>query len=238
MSHDLFDDVVDPSIHVGPRHWSSVPLSIASHLVVIGVLVGAPLLATTALPTPDRVLATVTLPKPVTPLSEPRPAPVRSVAAATASPPSVAVPYEAPDTITDAPTSEATAPPAWRVPTGASAASGTVSPATGVTLASAPAAVPTGPLPVGGKVLPPSRLTFVQPIYPVIAKNARVQGTVTLEAVIGKDGSVQDVRVTKSIKLLDQSAVDAVRQWRYSTPTLNGQPIEVIMTVTVDFALQ
>jgi protein TonB len=62
-----------------------------------------------------------------------------------------------------------------------------------------------------------------------------VQGVVILEVRIGVDGSVVDTRVVRSIPLLDEAAVDSVRQWRYASTMLNGQPVEVIMTVTVNF---
>jgi protein TonB len=65
-----------------------------------------------------------------------------------------------------------------------------------------------------------------------------VEGDVILQATIARDGSVVDVHVLRSVPLLDDAAMAAVRQWRYSTPTLNGQPIDVVMTVTVRFRLQ
>ena len=59
-----------------------------------------------------------------------------------------------------------------------------------------------------------------------------------LEATIGPDGRVQDVKVLRSIPLLDQAALDAVRQWVFTPTLLNGVPVPVIMTVTVQFTLQ
>jgi protein TonB len=64
-----------------------------------------------------------------------------------------------------------------------------------------------------------------------------VQGVVILEAVIGEDGTVQNVRVLRSKPLLDDAAVEAVRQWRFTPTLLNGQPVPVVMTVTVAFTL-
>jgi protein TonB len=78
----------------------------------------------------------------------------------------------------------------------------------------------------------------VPPTYPPIAQSARVQGVVIIEAVIGPSGKVQDARVLRSIPLLDQAALDAVRQWEYTPTLLNGVPVPVIMTVTVNFTLQ
>jgi TonB family protein len=102
------------------------------------------------------------------------------------------------------------------------------------------AAAPLGgvpPLRVGSGVSAPMQTRKVNPAYPPIAENARVQGVVILEAVIGTDGRVADARVLRSIPLLDQAAIDAVRQWEYQPTLLNGAPIPIIMTVTVQFAL-
>ena len=84
----------------------------------------------------------------------------------------------------------------------------------------------------------PERVHYVQPVYPAIAQSARVSGIVIIEATIGKDGSVTEAHVIRSIALLDQAALDAVKQWRYTPTTLNGVPVPVIMTVTVNFTLQ
>ena len=78
----------------------------------------------------------------------------------------------------------------------------------------------------------------VQPVYPPEAKAARVQGPVVLGAVIGEDGAIQSLRVISSASpLLDQSALDAVRQWRYRPYLLNGSPVEVDTQITVNFTL-
>jgi protein TonB len=84
----------------------------------------------------------------------------------------------------------------------------------------------------------PVKTTDVAPVYPVIAKSAHVQGVVILEAVLSAQGGVDSVRVLRSIPLLDQAAVDAVQQWRFTPALLNGQPVPVVMTVTVNFTLQ
>ena len=84
----------------------------------------------------------------------------------------------------------------------------------------------------------PRRFTTCRPSYPPIAVAARVEGVVIIEATIGADGRVQDARVLRSVPLLDQAALDAVRQWAYTPTTLNGVPVPVVMTVTVRFQLQ
>jgi protein TonB len=70
-----------------------------------------------------------------------------------------------------------------------------------------------------------------------MARQLRVQGTVQLEAIIGKDGTVQNLVVTGGPELLRQAAVEAVKRWHYRPTLLNGEPVEVITTVSVDFRL-
>jgi periplasmic protein TonB len=77
----------------------------------------------------------------------------------------------------------------------------------------------------------------VEPVYPAIAKTARVQGTVILAAVIGKDGAIQNLHVVSGHPLLQGAAMDAVKQWRYKPYILNGEPVEVDTQVVVNFTL-
>ena len=96
---------------------------------------------------------------------------------------------------------------------------------------------PGGPVRVGGNIRPPTKTQFAEPAYPPVARAAAVQGVVILELTIGEDGAVSNARVLRSIPLLDQAALDAVRQWRYEPTLLNGAPTPVIMTATVNFTL-
>jgi len=82
-----------------------------------------------------------------------------------------------------------------------------------------------------------NKIKDLSPVYPDIAKQARVQGIVILEAIIDPQGNVTNVRVLRSIPLLDQSAIEAVKQWKYEPTLLNGVPVPIVMTVTVNFAL-
>ncbi len=77
----------------------------------------------------------------------------------------------------------------------------------------------------------------VNPTYPPLARTARVQGSVVLAAVIGKDGTIQNLHVISGHPLLTQAALDAVKQWRYRPYILNGEPVEVDTQVTVNFTL-
>jgi protein TonB len=88
---------------------------------------------------------------------------------------------------------------------------------------------------VGGQIRPPIKIKDVTPVYPAIAQSARVQGDVVIEATIDEEGKVADARVVKSVPLLDQAALDAVRQWQYQPSLLNGVPTAVVTTVTVRF---
>jgi protein TonB len=91
---------------------------------------------------------------------------------------------------------------------------------------------------VGGYIRAPQKIVDVAPIYPPLARAAGVEGIVILEAVIAEDGSVRDVRVLRSVPLLDAAATEAVRQWRFSPTLLNGEPVPIVMTVTVAFRLR
>jgi TonB family protein len=90
---------------------------------------------------------------------------------------------------------------------------------------------------VGGKVQAAKLIRQVQPIYPALARQVRIQGVVTLEAIIGMDGAIQQLRVLNGHPLLVSSAVQAVQQWMYSPTVLNGKAVEVKTTIEVRFTL-
>jgi protein TonB len=94
-----------------------------------------------------------------------------------------------------------------------------------------------GPIRVGAGVPAPVQLRKVNPEYPPIALSARVQGVVILELTLDAQGFVTDARVLRSIPLLDQAAIDAVRQWQYTPTLLNGVPVPIVLTATVQFTL-
>lgn len=93
------------------------------------------------------------------------------------------------------------------------------------------------PVKVGGSITPPRKLVDVRPAYPADAIAARVTGLVTIEAVIGPAGDVVDTKVVSGVPMLDDAALAAVRQWRYTPTLVDGEPVAVIMTVTVNFSL-
>jgi len=94
-----------------------------------------------------------------------------------------------------------------------------------------------GTLRVGGQIKAPQKIVNVNAIYPQEAKDTGIQGVVIIEAKIGADGSIAEAWVVRSIPMLDQAALDAVRQWRYTPTLMNGVPVPVICTITVNFTL-
>ena len=101
-----------------------------------------------------------------------------------------------------------------------------------------PPPAPIEPVRIGGNIAAPTKTHDAAPVYPGIAQAARVQGMVIIQATIGVDGRVIDAAVLKSVPLLDEAALAAVRQWRYTATRLNGAPVAVVMTVTVNFQLR
>jgi protein TonB len=92
---------------------------------------------------------------------------------------------------------------------------------------------------VGGDVKAPEVIDRVDPMYSEVARRARIQGVVLLEAIIDRNGNVTDVRVLKPLELgLDQEAMNAVKQWKFKPGTLNGQPVPVVFILTIYFRLQ
>jgi protein TonB len=77
----------------------------------------------------------------------------------------------------------------------------------------------------------------VTPQYPPLARQARIQGDVILKAVIGKDGSIQNLQVVSGHPMLSAAAINAVKQWKYKPYYLNGQPVEVETTIDVKFTI-
>ena len=239
MPRRMFDDIVEPSAKVENRRWYTVPLSIVFHTALVGAVVIVPLLASEVLPAlPGTTMFVMTAAPP------PPPPPPQVLPAATVrqQSPQNAAPVEAPRAIApEAPVDpRALAAPVETAPTGllSGAGVGLVELAPAAPPVQTPPPAPTVPVRVGSGVKPPTKIKNVDPVYPAIAQTARVQGTVIIEATIGADGRVADARILRSVPLLDQAALDAVKQWQYTPTLLDGQPTAVIMTVTVTFALR
>jgi protein TonB len=213
--------------------WSMVPVSVAVHAAVLGVFLFGPLASDIELPSPwfravrDFVMAA--------------PAPV-PVDRASATESSRAAPTKAADHIE----TEPPAPTASGVAEGGLALGGP--PATGASfdlnvgaIAPPPSPPPVverpSPLRVGGSIREPRKLVHVAAVYPEVARQVKLQGIVIIEATIDERGFVTDVRVLRSKPMLDEAALMAVRQWRYTPTLLNGVPVRVLMTITFNFQL-
>ena len=239
MPREMFCDVVDPSIKVGSQKWYTVPLSIIAHVVLFGAVIIIPLMATDVLPTPPSMMAFVGAP----PTPPPPPPPPPSAAPPPKTPTPIANPNAAP---IEAPKQIVPETPSVGVSEGVPGGveGGVPGGVMGGVVGGLPEAPPPPPPPpqapvrVGGAIKQPTKLKNVPPVYPPIAQSARVQGVVIIEATIGADGKVKDAKVLRSIPLLDQAALDAVKQWVFTPTLLNNVPVPVIMTVTVNFTLQ
>ena len=101
-----------------------------------------------------------------------------------------------------------------------------------------PPPVPEAPIRVGGQVQAAKMVSQVPPGYPPLARQARIQGTVRLEAIIDRDGNVKSLSVVSGHPLLVQAALDAVSKWKYQATLLNGTPVEVATTIDVNFVMR
>jgi protein TonB len=120
-------------------------------------------------------------------------------------------------------------------------AGGVVGGVLGSIVSAAPTAVPKAATPqrvkVSAGVQEGLLVRKVTPTYPPLAKQARISGKVVLQAVIGKDGTIQNLRAVSGPPMLIQNAIEAVKQWKYKPYFLNGEPVEVDTQVTVNFTL-
>jgi protein TonB len=101
-----------------------------------------------------------------------------------------------------------------------------------------PKPVKRNPIRIGGNVQESKLIRRIEPAYPELAKRARIQGRVVLVVTVDEEGNVADINVTSGHPLLNDAALTAVRQWKYSPTLLNGEPVPVIATVTVEFKLK
>jgi periplasmic protein TonB len=223
------------------RSWRTLPLSIAAHFIVLLLILISPLAAEVQLPTPPPIRPlTVVLAHAVPVMPQP-PSPARTAQpsreyAPTTAPPAIVPERPQPPAIdSDVPVDPNGLPPGLGIgdpgaiplrPDGPPPPPPPAAPKTPATVR-----ISTG-------MQPPQKIFDVKPVYPEIARVSRVQGIVILDAVLDTDGRVVQVRVLRSQPLLDQAAIDAVRQWRYTPTRLNGEPVRVLMTITMNFKLE
>jgi protein TonB len=233
MPRDLFGDVTRPSISIGSRKWYTLPVSLVSHSVAVGLLIAVPILAPSMLPEvwSGDVMAYLTN---IIPPAPPPPVIRRDLPEQRAINPHAA-PIEAPRGITKEPD---VLPTFENDTTNESTVIGDVKNGPGEPAAPPPSSAPVEPVRVGGTIRPPVKILDARPVYPAMAIAARIEGIVIIDATIGADGRVLGVRLLRPLPFLDQAALDAVRQWQFTPTLLNGVPVPVLMTVTVRFTLK
>jgi periplasmic protein TonB len=240
--------------HRRAAHRGSIPalITTVAHVIVLGVVLVVPILYVSAnSPDVPRVMAFSVPAVPPPPPPPPPPAPASQTAKpkVTKLVPALsprAAPVEAPQEIVE----ETPVDPGSEegVPGGVEGGvpGGVVGGVPGGLITNLPPPPPPPPPPVpvtrepvriGGELKAPALIERVEPRYPVLAVQAKVQGVVILEALVDRQGRVEDVRVLRSVPLLDNAAVAAVKRWRYSPLFLNGQPERFVLTVTVNFSL-
>jgi periplasmic protein TonB len=222
-----------------PRRYITF-LSALVHAAILSTIFFTQLLSPGPLPIPRTVLAfSDALPIQIHDI--PLPPPARGSSSPAESPSPGIAPIEAPAEI--APERDVTAAPAGQITTGVrgvetGVVGGIDLPGTGLQVEPPPPPpVSRAPIRLHAGMQAPRKIVNVPPRYPTHAQLAHIEGVVVLDAVIDPTGRVTDVRVTRSIQLLDQAAIDAVRQWRFTPTLLNGEPVSVLLTVTVRFTL-
>jgi protein TonB len=239
MPQEFLRDVVRAHDRRRRRHWSVLPLSIAGHAALVAVVLIGPIAAEVEMPQisspnpPPRFMRTMPAPSP--------PAPAHAAPTPRAAP---AVPLEAPSTIVPERPEVPSNPIEGAIPLGVGVASGP--PTLGEIGDGIPPPAPLPPPPpvqprvarVGYGIREPKKLEHVAPEYPDLARRAGVEGVVVLEAMLDATGRVDKIRVLTSVPLLNEAAIRAVKQWRYSPTQLNGVPVPVLMTITVRFSLE
>jgi protein TonB len=235
----VFNELLESSSHKTKTHtgWS-VFLSAIIQISALSVLVLIPLIYTQALP--KAMLSTLLVAPPPPP--PPPPPPVKAVitpAARLIQSGKLLQPRAIPKEV--AVFKEAELPPDVINNTNQSGVFGGI-PGQGIMAENGPALAPPKPaaparIKQGGAVTAASIITQTRPAYPPLARQARIQGVVVLHAIIDKEGKVAQLEVISGHPLLVQSALDAVKQWRYKPTQLNGDPVEVDTTIQVTFTM-
>ena len=246
----MFDLITREPRRVPHRDTVPLLLSIVTHVLVIGAVAAVPLLSvTTELPEVPDMLAFVAAAPPPPPPPPPPPAAARPKPMPKPAATSVrAAPIEPAKEIVAEPVDVDIAGEEG-IPEGVEGGvpGGIVGGIVGGLVPTevlpppppppAPPPVNRGPVRVGGVITAPALVSRVEPKYPPLAVRAQVEGVVILEAVVDRQGRVEQVEILRSIPLLDAAAVAAVRQWRYSPLLLNGKPERFVLTVSVSFSL-
>jgi periplasmic protein TonB len=236
------DSLIESGGKLRTARGRTTTFSFILEAVIVGIMVLIPLIFTEALPHAQLMMALVAPPPPPPPPPPPAAVHVVKVVQTDIVNGQLRTPTKIPKKVEIIKEEEAPPPMSGvvgGVPGGVPG--GQMNGVIGGIISNAPSAVP--------KVATPTRIRVsqgvtaglvikrVNPVYPPLARTARVQGSVLLAAVIGKDGTIQNLHVVSGHPLLTQAALDAVRQWRYKPYILNGEPVEVDTQVTVNFTL-
>jgi len=222
-----------------------VIISIVGHVVLVVTVIIVPLLyATDNLPQVPSMMAFVASVPDAPPPPPPPPPPAPKAEQA----PQKELPADAYAAPVEAPSEIRPEPPDMPIASREGVEGGVVGGVQGGIVGGLVAAPPPPPPPpppapkqtvrIGGNIQAPTLIKRVEPSYPEIALVAKVTGLVILEATVGTDGAVESVRVLRSVKFLDEAAVEAVKQWRYQPLVLNGVATPFVLSVTLNFSVK
>jgi protein TonB len=228
------------------RRLATVGFAAVLQVALLAGVVVTTLFAADVLPeTPDMMAFVVAAPPPPPPPpppappkpAEPTPEPVKAtpqpvVQPAAPAEPIVAAPVEAPSAIAPETGREGEALQPFEASKEHGVEGGVIG---GVS--DAPPAPPPAVVRIGGSMKAPRLARRVEPEYPDVAQRANIEGLVILEATVGEDGRVDAVKLLRSQAVLDQAAIDAVKQWQYEPLIWNGRPTPFVLTVTLSFSL-
>jgi protein TonB len=246
----MFDALIESSYGGERRKSGTFFVSLVVHAIVLAVIVLIPLIYYQALPEHELLTFLAAPPPPPPPPAAPRP--VEKVQVVRLDPNKFMAPTEVPKKIPapvdDIPVMSTFDMSGAGVPGGVPGGviGGVPGGISGGILGGVPGAPPPPPPPpkpkaairVGGNVQNSKLIQKIDPIYPELAKRARVAGFVLLQVTVDEQGTVSGIKLIRGHPLLNQSALDAVGKWRYSPTLLNGEPVGVIATVTVNFVLR
>lgn len=237
------DSLIESGGKLKTKRGATTVVSFIFELIFLGILVLLPLIFTEALPTKQLMTMLTAPPPPPPPPPPPAAAPVivkkmqseldnGQLRTPTAIPKKIQM-------IKEDETPPAVGGVMGGVPGGVPG--GTMGGVLGSVMSSVPTAMPKAATPqrvrVSQGVSQGLLIHKVQPQYPPLARQARIQGVVVLQALIGKDGSIQNLHVVSGHPMLTNSALEAVKEWRYKPYYLNGEPVEVETTINVNFTL-
>lgn len=240
------DSLIESGGRIKRSKWTTF-VSFFLQAILVGVLILIPLIYTEALPKQQLMTFLVAPPPPPPPPPPPAAAPVKIQRAPETEVVNgqLRTPTKIPEKVKMIKEEDAPPPSAaiggvvGGVPGGVPG--GQMGGVIGGIISSTPVAVPKVATPqrvrVSQGVTEGLLLHQVKPTYPPLARQARIQGQVVLEAIIAKDGTIQNLRLVQGHPMLAPSAIEAVKQWRYKPYILNGEPVEVSTTITVNFTL-